>query len=207
MKGFNEETIRAIPKQKIEKIKVLTQNPDFSDAQMSKVSEATKYMASWVRSIALTYDALLVVDPKRKQLQEAEDKLRESEENLAEKKAQLQETLDMIQQLEDDYNKAKQEKDTLEQNLKRCEKQLFRAQKLLEGLGSQKENWAKYASENKFAAKSIVGDVMLCSGFIAYLGVFPNEYRKGSLEKWQELLQEESVQVSSDFSLKRTLAD
>ena len=54
---------------------------------MSKVSEATKYMASWVRSIALTYDALLVVDPKRKELQQAEEKLKESEENLAEKKA------------------------------------------------------------------------------------------------------------------------
>ena len=50
---------------------------------MSKVSEATKYMASWVRSIALTYEALLVVDPKRKELVEAEERLKESEENLA----------------------------------------------------------------------------------------------------------------------------
>lgn len=31
MKGFNEETIRAIPKAKIDKIKTLTESPDFSD--------------------------------------------------------------------------------------------------------------------------------------------------------------------------------
>lgn len=54
MKAYNEDAIREIPKNKIEKIKILLENPNFSDAQMSKVSEATKYMASWVRGVFLT---------------------------------------------------------------------------------------------------------------------------------------------------------
>ena len=75
MTGYNEEAIRAIPRKKIDCLKVLVEDPNFSDVQMSKVSEATKYMASWVRSVSLTYEALLVVDPKRKELAEAEASL------------------------------------------------------------------------------------------------------------------------------------
>ena len=82
MKSYDEEAIRLIPKNKIEKMKNLIENPNFSDESMSKVSEATKYMATWVRGIYLTYKALLVVDPKRKELAVAEAKLKESEEIL-----------------------------------------------------------------------------------------------------------------------------
>ena len=127
MKSYNEEAIRQIPKNKIEKMKNLIENPNFSDESMSKVSEATKYMATWVRGVYLTYKALLVVDPKRKELAVAEAKLKESEEVLQQKKDQLQIVLDNIVQLEEEYNTAKQEKEKLEANLKRCEKQLFRA--------------------------------------------------------------------------------
>lgn len=39
----------------------------------------------WVKAVALTYDALLVVEPKRKELAGAEEKLADAEKILAEK--------------------------------------------------------------------------------------------------------------------------
>ena len=78
-------------------MKNLIENPNFSDESMSKVSEATKYMATWVRGIYLTYKALLVVDPKRKELAVAEAKLKESEADFIRKKGLiLQIVLDNI---------------------------------------------------------------------------------------------------------------
>jgi len=57
--------------------------PDFAEDKMKEVSEATYFMSIWVRAVAMTYDALLIVDPKRKELEEAEKKLAEAEKNLA----------------------------------------------------------------------------------------------------------------------------
>lgn len=52
---------------------------------MKEVSEPTYYMSIWARAVAMTYDALLIVDPKRKELEEAEKKLDDAEKKLAEK--------------------------------------------------------------------------------------------------------------------------
>ena len=46
-------------------------------------------MAMWIRACVETYDALLVVEPKRRQLLEAQEKLKLAEAKLAEKQAQL----------------------------------------------------------------------------------------------------------------------
>jgi dynein heavy chain len=44
----------------------------------------------WIRAVIKTYDALLVVEPKKLQLAEAEDKLSKAEKILNEKKKALQ---------------------------------------------------------------------------------------------------------------------
>lgn len=44
----------------------------------------------WIRAVIKTYDALLVVEPKKKQLSEAEEKLSKAEKILNEKKKALQ---------------------------------------------------------------------------------------------------------------------
>ena len=54
-----------------------------------------------------TYGALLVVEPKKKQLAEAEERLSIAEKDLAEKKAALDEVLKLLQKLEDEYKNAK----------------------------------------------------------------------------------------------------
>ena len=46
-----------------------------------------------------TYGALLVVEPKKKQLAEAEERLSIAEKDLAEKKAALDEVLKLLQKL------------------------------------------------------------------------------------------------------------
>ena len=52
---------------------------------MMGVSEASGYMQIWLTAIVFVYDALLIVDPKRKELALAEDKLSKAEILLKEK--------------------------------------------------------------------------------------------------------------------------
>ena len=64
-------------------------------------------MSLWIRAVVDTYGALLVVEPKKKQLAEAEERLSIAEKDLAQKKAALDEVLKLLQKLEDEYKNAK----------------------------------------------------------------------------------------------------
>ena len=52
---------------------------------------------------------------------------------------------------------------------------------MISGLGGEKENWTKKSIQCKEESKNIVGDVVLSSGIIAYLGAFPINYRKEAI--------------------------
>ena len=92
--------------------------------------------------------------------------------------------LDLLNKLESDYNKARKEKEDLENSVNRCKVQLERAEKLIKGLGGEKEAWRRKALEYREESLSVTGDCMLSSGIIAYLGAFPIAYRDDTLNSW-----------------------
>jgi dynein heavy chain len=55
-------------------------------------------------------------------------------------------------------------------------------------LGGEKDSWKKKASEYEGETKHIIGDCMISSGIIAYLGAFPLTYRDTTIQAWKDLL-------------------
>lgn len=64
-------------------------NPLFEKEKVFNASKAAGNLSQWIRAVVDTYEALLVVEPKRLELGEAERKLKEAEDILNEKKAVL----------------------------------------------------------------------------------------------------------------------
>jgi dynein heavy chain len=125
------------------------------------------------------------VRPKEAKLNESKQALAEAEKNLNEKKEQLQEVMDLLNKLERDYQSAKKEKEDLEAKINKVRVQLDVAEKLTTGLKGEKESWRKKAVEFRQEEKGIIGDILLCSGIIAYLGAFPMSYREETIDKWK----------------------
>ena len=188
VKAFDEETIKAIPLAKINKLKVFIANPIFEKEKVFNASKAAGNLSLWIRAVVDTFEALLVVEPKREQLKTAEDKLSTAETKLAEKKAILKEVMDLLNKLESDYQSAKKEKEDLENSVNKCKVQLDRAEKLIKGLGGEKEAWRRKALEYREEALSVIGDCKISAGIIAYLGAFPIAYRDETISCWRELL-------------------
>lgn len=86
---FREDQIRAIPKQKVEKLVKFMENPLLEKEKVFNASKAAGNLSMWLRAVVDTNHALLVVDPKKRELEEAEGKLKLAEENLKEKKDAL----------------------------------------------------------------------------------------------------------------------
>ena len=71
-----------------------------------------------------------------------------------------------------------QKKKELEANIDICEKKLDRAEKLIGGLGGEKDRWTEAARVLGEKYINITGDVILSSGVVAYLGAFTIDFRQ-----------------------------
>ena len=71
-------------------------------------------------------------------------------------------------------------KKELEHNIMICEQKLDRAEKLIGGLGGEKDRWTEAARVLGEKYDRITGDVLLSSGVVAYLGPFTVDFRNVS---------------------------
>lgn len=66
----------------------------------------------------------------------------------------------------------------LEDNIELTKVKLIRAEKLIHGLGGEKERWTEMTVVLEDTFDNIIGDVLLSSGIVAYLGPFIPIYRQ-----------------------------
>ena len=73
---------------------------------------------------------------------------------------------------------------TLEEQVDLCEKKLDRAEKLIGGLGGEKDRWSSAAHDLAVTYENLTGDVLIASGSVAYLGAFTSHFRADQTTAW-----------------------
>jgi len=96
IQSYREEKIKAMSQKSILRLKQICDLPDFAPEKLFNVSAAAGNLASWIRACVSTYEALLVVEPKRKSLTEAMERLKIAEETLALKQDALKKVMDLL---------------------------------------------------------------------------------------------------------------
>jgi len=59
---------------------------------------------------------------------------------------------------------------------------------LIDKLGKEEENWKVSLAKSRADKLNVVGDIVISSGIIAYLGVFTAQYRKIAIESWIKIM-------------------
>lgn len=90
--------------------------------------------------------------------------------------------------LVDELDAAKKKKKFLQDEYELSEKKLERANALISKLKDEEKSWEVSLNVNKEFKKCLVGDIIISSGIIAYLGVFSSEYRASAIKNWMELM-------------------
>jgi dynein heavy chain len=70
------------------------------------------------------------------------------------------------------------EKNQAEAEATRCAKRLNLAQRLVGALGSESERWSNAIVELGEKINVIIGDVLLASAFVSYVGPFNKKFRE-----------------------------
>lgn len=175
----------AIPDAVIKKLEEKILSNDAFDAEKVKlVSLACECLCKWVLAI-VDYDKVAkIIMPKRVELKQAEEvrdasvtvlnakieELRLLEENLAELQKQLSMYKERFENLKADHEQ--------------CTKRLQRATEIIGCLGGEKERWQLAVGKIQLESRTIVGDVLIVSGIIAYLGQFTESYRINQILTW-----------------------
>ncbi len=193
LKTFNKDNI---PPANIKKIREkFVDNPDFQPSVIKSVSSACEGLCRWVRAMEVYERVAKVVAPKKEKLKEAEEELAVQMQMLAVKRAELKEVEDRLQALNDTFEGMIQKKKDLEANIELCSQKLIRAEKLIGGLGGEKDRWMEAARLLGIKYNNLTGDVLLSSAMVSYLGTFTVDYRMECQREWHKLCNEKTYRV------------
>lgn len=154
--------------------------------------------------------------PKKEKLAEAEASYASTTELLNMKRAELKAVEDRLAKLKKDLDDKIEEQVFLENQVEMCARKLERAEKMIGGLGGEKDRlglcteilffslrfaaachrliiviiffrWLKEAEDLQNTYDNLTGDVLISAGVIAYLGAFTAGFRQDCTKSWTEL--------------------
>ncbi|GBG26414.1 Dynein heavy chain 7, axonemal [Hondaea fermentalgiana] len=193
----------------VQKATTYVENPDFDPEKIKKASRAAYGLCCWIRAM-VQYDSVAkVVAPKRAALAEAEQEFELVMAGLREKQAELSKIESRVAGLARQLEECKERKRDLEQQVSDCTAKLDRAEKLISGLGGEKARWGEEAVRLRGLLGNLIGNVLVCSGMIAYLGPFTVTFRREITAAWitEAIAMHIPCSSAEEMNLVQTLGD
>ena len=183
------------------------ENPEFDPEKIKNASSAAEGLCRWVRALECYDRVAKVVEPKKMALAKAEEDLKTTMASLNEKRKSLKAVEDKMKALEDNYQNMLAKKADLERQVDSVSKQLVRAEKLIGSLGDEKERWTQSAEALNQRLQYLLGDVLVGSAIVAYLGTFTKAFRDDIVDHWMTLTTEKGIQTSANVKLSTVFGD
>eukprot|EP00945_MAST-04E_sp_MAST-4E-sp1_P004103 g4103.t1 len=191
----------------VEKVGLFCERDDFTPALVKKSSKACAGLCQWVHAMIMYDKVAKEVEPKRIALAKASTDLAAAETELAAKQAELKIVQDNLDALQKELQETLDYKNKLEFDVKQCADRLERAEKLISGLGGERDRWRQFVEDLTIQYGNITGDVVLSSGLIAYMGCFVQSYRDNAIKAWSGMLTSKNITCAENFSLVETLGE
>ena len=205
LKNYDKDNIK--PKI-IERIrKDYTSQEDFTPENAAKASSAAEGLCRWAFAMD-SYDRVAkVVAPKKASLAAAEAEYNEVMEGLRVKQAELKGLQEKLAGMEQQLKDSMAKKEQLENDVDICTQKLERAEKLIGGLGGEKDRWNEAAEQLGAVYNNLTGDMLISAGVIGYLGAFTFAFREEAIVSWVQECKRFKIPSSAKFSLTDSLGD
>lgn len=118
-------------------------DPDFDPEFIMAKSSAASGLCAWVINIMKFYDVFVVVEPKRKALQKANQELKDAQARLSELKQKLEELEDKLSELKAQFDVAVAAKLKSQQEADATSLTIDLANRLVNGLASENVRWGE----------------------------------------------------------------
>jgi len=120
--------------------------------------------------------------PKKRLLDEAQLKLAQSNEDLADIRLRLKELDDQLSLLTTQFQAATADKTHAESIAEKTDLRLQLADRLVLSLTDEQARWAREVEALSSSESVLLGNVLLSSAFVSYIGAFNAKYRNKLLK-------------------------
>merc|ERR1719409_1443854 len=186
LKKYDKDAL-AVDKKLTNKLQKYIKMEDFVKDKVSKVSKAATSLCMWVRAMDVYGRVSREIEPKKLKLADAVQA--------------------KVAKLEADLEAAKKKAKKLEDDMETATLKLGRAEKLLAGLGEEAVRWTAASEILEASLKFLIGNIVVASGFIAYIGPFTALYRGDLSEKWVKYTKECDLVADPGWELAKVLVD
>lgn len=211
LEEYNDEKIDAMDTSIVEKLALMVtstdQYGDFNFEALDRISSASGKLYNFIKCILTVKEKLILINPKRESLKEAEAKLAKAESDLQLSKDNLQIVEDKIANLTQQLSEAKTKKKNLEDDYNTCNRQKINAGKLIDGLANEKVSWEQRSKKLIEDSVNILGNSILSSGIIAYLGALSKDYREELTRDWKVNIKTLGFKIDPEFLLRSVCCD
>lgn len=194
-----------------EKTRQFVNSTYFSDEKftydaVNRSSKACGPLFKWLEA-QMQYSSIL---DRVKPLHNEIEQLESTANKLQDQQTQLVQTIEELEKsitrYKDEYALLISEAQTIKTDLSRVKEKVERSMALLQRLSSESDRWEEQTKFFQVTMSTLVGDVILSSAFLAYIGFFDEHYRQSLMKKWMTHLKKVGIRYKDELSVVEYLS-
>eukprot|EP00946_MAST-07B_sp_MAST-7B-sp1_P001405 g1405.t1 len=183
-----------VPEQNFEFVRPTLADEEFDPEIIMGRNSAAAGLCSWAINIVIYADIFKKVEPLRIALDGAQAELNAATEKLVAIRERVAALQAKLQGLTEQFDAATKSKEEAIETVRAGKERLDLAQRLTAALGSEGVRWTANIKLLQRNFDLLVGDVLLASAFISYVGPFTKPYRQAMInDYWVPFMQEAAL--------------
>ncbi|KFG46052.1 dynein heavy chain family protein [Toxoplasma gondii p89] len=163
-------------------IEPIISQPFFNFEVMKGKSLAAAYLANWVVNIVAYNNIYRKVKPLMDAFAQATESRQKAEAALAVVQERVKELNERLAKLNAKMQDADEEKGRVLAEAEECQLKLDLAERLVNGLADENTRWTASVDQLENSKVTVIGDAMLASAFVSYVGAFTSPFRVSLIE-------------------------
>ncbi|UYV82972.1 DNAH8 [Cordylochernes scorpioides] len=204
LQNFPKDTIN---EEMVELMHPYLRMEDYNMESAKKVCGNVAGLCSWTQAMAFFYSINKEVLPLKANLAIQESRLERAMSELSQAEETLQDKQKLLDQAQKQYNRAMKGKQALEDAAQKLNNKMLAAEALIDGLAGERLRWTNDSKEFTAQIERLVGDALLCTGFLSYAGPFNQEFRSNLITYWQRELKHRKIPFTTNLNLITMLTD
>ncbi|XP_025115333.1 dynein heavy chain 5, axonemal-like isoform X4 [Pomacea canaliculata] len=180
---------------------------DYVLEQAKKVCGNVAGLLSWTKAMAGFFIINKEVLPLKANLAIQEARLTVAMTSLGKAQHILNAKENELALVQADFEKAISEKQVLISNAENCRNKMSTATTLINGLSGEKIRWTTQSKEFKEQIRRLVGDVLMCTGFLSYLGPFNQDFRLQLQKNWMKEMRHRDIPFTESLVIAEMLIE
>ena len=157
---------------------------DFTYERVNRASKACGPLVQWVEAQVNYSEILHRVGPLREEVDQLEEQALQTK---AEAKA-IENTIEKLENsiatYKTEYAELIRETQAITSEMSTVESKVDRSVKLLDSLSQERARWEEGSKSFETQIATLVGDVLIASAFLAYGGLYDQQFRKAMVDEW-----------------------